>query len=43
MHEAGEGCRKALRAGPVYDRIDKKSIEGCKADIGKQPEAGGSE
>jgi hypothetical protein len=43
MHEAGEGCRKALRAGPVYDRIDEKTIEGCKQDIGKQPDAGGTE
>jgi hypothetical protein len=35
MHTAGEGCREALRAGPVYDRIAPKSIAGCKADIGK--------
>jgi hypothetical protein len=35
MHKAGEGCREALRAGPVYDRIAPKSIAGCKADIGK--------
>lgn len=35
MHKAGEGCREALRAGPVYDRIAPKSIGGCKADIGK--------
>jgi hypothetical protein len=34
MHEAGEGCREALRAGPVYDRIAPKTIAGCKADIG---------
>ena len=38
MHQAGEGCREALRNGPVYDRIDKATIAGCKADIGKQPE-----
>jgi hypothetical protein len=38
MHQAGEGCRKALRNGPVYDRIDKATIAGCKADIGKRPE-----
>jgi hypothetical protein len=43
MHKAGEGCREALRDGPVYDRIDKKSIEGCKEDIGKQPEQQGGE
>ena len=43
MHQAGEGCRQALRAGPVYDRIDEKSIEGCKADIGKQPSQGEGE
>ena len=35
MHKAGEGCREALRAGPVYDRIAKETIEGCKEDIGK--------
>ena len=35
MHKAGEGCREALQAGPVYDRIAPKSIAGCKADIGK--------
>jgi hypothetical protein len=43
MHEAGEGCRAALRAGPVYDRIDQQTIEGCKQDIGKKPDAGASE
>ncbi|HKZ15502.1 MAG TPA: hypothetical protein VJL81_16815 [Solirubrobacterales bacterium] len=37
MHKAGEGCREALRAGPVYDRIAKETIEGCEQDIGKQP------
>lgn len=35
IREAGEGCREALRAGPVYDRIAKETIEGCKEDIGK--------
>lgn len=35
MHKAGEGCRKALQAGPVYDRIAKQTIEGCEEDIGK--------
>ncbi len=38
MHKAGEGCQEALRDGPVYDRIDKATIAGCKADIGKRPE-----
>jgi len=35
MDKSGEGCREALRAGPVYDRIDQKTIEGCKQDIGR--------
>jgi hypothetical protein len=32
---AGEGCREALRAGPVYDRIAKETVEACEADIGQ--------
>ncbi len=35
MQKAGEGCREALRAGPVYDRIAKETIEGCEEDISK--------
>lgn len=32
---AGEGCREALRAGPVYDRITQETVEACEEDIGK--------
>lgn len=42
MHKAGAGCREALRAGPVYDRIAKDTIEGCEADIGHSGESGKS-
>lgn len=35
MHKAGQGCREALRAGAYFDRIEKKTIEGCSQDIGK--------
>jgi hypothetical protein len=34
-HNAGPGCRKALRSGPYYDPIEPKTIAACKADIGK--------
>jgi hypothetical protein len=43
MHKAGEGCREALRAGPVSDRIEPKTIAGCKQDIGKRPDKTGGE
>lgn len=38
MHKAGQGCREALKSGAYYDRIEPKTIAGCKADIGKHPE-----
>jgi hypothetical protein len=37
--KVGEGCLKALRAGPYFDPIEAKTIAACKADVGKQ--AGG--